>query len=50
LSTHPDDSLIIRTWHEITVNVLHSSATDIRIEAGPQETLVQIRAGIGEFI
>lgn len=43
MSTHQDDSLIIRTWHEITVNALHSRATDIHIEAGPQETLVRIR-------
>ena len=49
MSTHPDDSLIIRTWHEITVNALHSRATDIRIEAGPQETLVQIRAVLGNL-
>ena len=43
MSTHQDDSLIIRTWHEITVNALHSRATDIHIEAGPQETLERIR-------
>ena len=41
-STH-DDSLIIRTWHEIAVNALESRASDIHIEAGPQATLVRIR-------
>ena len=30
-------------WHEITVYALHSRATNIHIEAGPQETLVRIR-------
>jgi type II secretory ATPase GspE/PulE/Tfp pilus assembly ATPase PilB-like protein len=43
LSDLQDDSLIIRTWHEITVNALHSRATDIHIEARLQETLVRIR-------
>ncbi len=43
MSIPQDDSLIIRTWHEITVNALHSRATDIHIEAGLQETLVRIR-------
>jgi type II secretory ATPase GspE/PulE/Tfp pilus assembly ATPase PilB-like protein len=43
LSIHQDDSLIIRTWHEITIKALHSRATDIHIEAGLQETLVRIR-------
>ena len=38
-----DDSFIIRTWHEITINALQARATDIHIEAGPQETLVRIR-------
>jgi type II secretory ATPase GspE/PulE/Tfp pilus assembly ATPase PilB-like protein len=41
-NTH-DDSLIIRTWHEIAVNALESRASDIHIEAGPQATLVRIR-------
>ena len=41
-STH-DDSLIIRTWHEIAVNALESRASDIHIEAGPEATLVRIR-------
>ncbi len=41
-STH-DDSLIIRTWHEIAVNALQSRASDIHIEAGSQGTLVRIR-------
>ena len=41
-STH-DDSLIIRTWHEIAVNALESRASDIHIEAGTQATLVRIR-------
>ena len=40
--TH-DDSLIIRTWHEIAVDALESRASDIHIEAGPQATLVRIR-------
>ena len=43
MNIHQDDSLIIRTWHEITVHALHSRATDIHIEAGVQETLVRIR-------
>jgi len=43
LTSLQDDSLIIRTWHEISVNALHSRATDIHIEAGAQETLVRIR-------
>jgi type II secretory ATPase GspE/PulE/Tfp pilus assembly ATPase PilB-like protein len=43
LSIPPDDSLIIRTWHEISVNALHARATDIHIEAGSQETSVRIR-------
>lgn len=38
-----DDSLIIRTWHEITINAIQARATDIHIEAGSQETLVRIR-------
>ena len=41
-NTH-DDSLIIRTWHEIAVNALQSRASDIHIEAGSQGTLVRIR-------
>jgi type IV pilus assembly protein PilB len=43
LSNAHDDSLIIRTWHEIAVNALESRASDIHIEAGPQATLVRIR-------
>lgn len=43
MSILQDDSLIIRTWHEISINALHSRATDIHIEAGSQETLVRIR-------
>ena len=43
MSNAHDDSLIIRTWHEIAVNALESRASDIHIEAGPQATLVRIR-------
>jgi type IV pilus assembly protein PilB len=38
-----DDSLIIRTWFEITVQAMHARASDIHIEACPQETIVRIR-------
>ncbi|SNX28982.1 type IV pilus assembly protein PilB [Polynucleobacter meluiroseus] len=38
-----DESLIIRTWHEIAVHALNSRASDIHIEAHPQETVVRIR-------
>lgn len=37
------DSHIIRTWHEIAVNALHTRATDIHIEARSQETVVRVR-------
>ncbi len=43
MSNTQDDSLIIRTWHEIAVNALESRASDIHIEAGAQATLVRIR-------
>ena len=43
MNNSQDDSLIIRTWHDITVKALHSRATDIHIEAHPQETVVRIR-------
>jgi type IV pilus assembly protein PilB len=43
LSSAHDDSLIIRTWYEIAVNALHARASDIHIEAGPQDTLVRFR-------
>ena len=43
MSNPHDDSLIIRTWHEIAVTALESRATDIHIEAGSQATLVRIR-------
>ena len=43
MSSTYDDSLIIRTWHEIAVNALESRASDIHIEAGLQGTLVRIR-------
>ena len=43
MSKPHDDSLIIRTWHEIAVNALQSRASDIHIEAGSQGTLVRIR-------
>jgi len=38
-----DDSLIIRTWFEITVQAIQARASDIHIEACPQETVVRIR-------
>ena len=38
-----DDSLIIRTWHEIAVRALNAGASDIHIEAFPQETVVRTR-------
>jgi type II secretory ATPase GspE/PulE/Tfp pilus assembly ATPase PilB-like protein len=37
------DSHIIRTWHAIAVNALNTRATDIHIEARPQETVVRVR-------
>ena len=40
--TH-DDSLIIRTWHEIATRAIHARASDIHIEAGTEATLVRIR-------
>ena len=43
MSNSHDDSLIIRTWHEIAVTALKSRASDIHIEAGAQGTLVRIR-------
>ena len=43
MSGHPDDSLIIRIWYEITVNAIDSRASDIHIEAGLHRTLVRIR-------
>ena len=43
MSNAHDDSIIIRTWHEIAVNALESRASDIHIEAGSQGTLVRIR-------
>lgn len=43
MSNTQDDSLIIRTWHEIAVNALESRASDIHIEAGSQATLIRIR-------
>ena len=43
MSPFEDDSLIIRAWHEIAVTALQSRASDIHIEAGPQETLVRLR-------
>jgi type II secretory ATPase GspE/PulE/Tfp pilus assembly ATPase PilB-like protein len=38
-----EDSIIIRTWHEIAVHALASRASDIHIEASPQATVVRIR-------
>jgi type II secretory ATPase GspE/PulE/Tfp pilus assembly ATPase PilB-like protein len=43
LSATQDESLIVRTWFEITVNALNSRASDIHIEAGVHETLVRLR-------
>ena len=43
MTHHHDDSIIIRTWHEIAVTALQARASDIHIEAFPQETLVRIR-------
>ena len=40
---HQDDAIIIRTWHEIATNALISRASDIHIEARPQETLIRVR-------
>jgi type II secretory ATPase GspE/PulE/Tfp pilus assembly ATPase PilB-like protein len=43
LNATQDESLIVRTWFEITVNALNSGASDIHIEAGVHETLVRLR-------
>ena len=43
MSVTHDDSLIIRTWHEITTRAIHARASDIHIEAGAEATLVRIR-------
>ena len=43
MSVASDDSLIIRTWYEITAHALDARASDIHIEAGTQATLVRIR-------
>ncbi len=43
MSNPHDDSIIIRTWHEIAVNALQSRASDIHIEAGLHGTVVRIR-------
>jgi type IV pilus assembly protein PilB len=43
LSVASDDSLIIRTWYEITTHALDARASDIHIEAGTQTTLIRIR-------
>jgi type IV pilus assembly protein PilB len=43
LSELPNDSHIIRTWHEIAVNALNTRATDIHIEARSQVTVVRVR-------
>lgn len=43
MSDNHDDSLIIRTWHEITIHAIHARASDIHIEAGTEATLVRIR-------
>ena len=43
MSINQDDSLIIRIWHEITVNAIDSRASDIHIEAGSHSTLVRLR-------
>ena len=41
MSNKHDDSLIIRTWHEIAVTALQSRASDIHIEAGVEGTLIR---------
>ena len=38
-----EDSIIIRTWHEIAVAALQARASDIHIEAFLQETVIRIR-------
>jgi type II secretory ATPase GspE/PulE/Tfp pilus assembly ATPase PilB-like protein len=43
LSVAQDDSLIIRTWYEITAHALDARASDIHIEAGVQATLIRFR-------
>ena len=43
MSNQHNDSLIIRTWHEIAVTALQSRASDIHIEAGVEGTLIRIR-------
>jgi type IV pilus assembly protein PilB len=43
LTISTDDSLIIRTWYEITTHALDARASDIHIEAGTQSTLIRIR-------
>ncbi len=43
MSITQDDSLIVRTWFEIAVNALDCKASDIHIEARPEETLVRLR-------
>lgn len=43
MSVAKDDSLIIRTWYEITVHALDARASDIHIEAGAQATLIRFR-------
>jgi type IV pilus assembly protein PilB len=43
LSVATDDSIIIRTWYEITAHALDARASDIHIEAGTLATLIRIR-------
>lgn len=43
MSAAQDDSLIIRTWYEITAHALDARASDIHIEAGDQTTLIRFR-------
>ncbi|MBU3581128.1 type II/IV secretion system protein [Polynucleobacter sp. AP-Capit-er-40B-B4] len=43
MSVTKDDSLIIRTWYEITAQALDTRASDIHIEAGAQATLIRFR-------
>ncbi|MBU3625177.1 type II/IV secretion system protein [Polynucleobacter sp. JS-Safj-400b-B2] len=43
MSVVSDDSLIIRTWYEITSYALDARASDIHIEAGKLATLIRIR-------
>lgn len=43
MSVASDDSLIIRTWYEITTHALDARASDTHIEARTQTTIIRIR-------